>query len=148
MGFAFALAVVALVSGCYRMSTAPQPELLTSGTHSAIIQREWHLVDSAREWSALWKRHRANVIGGEEVLPNVDFSKRIVIAAFGGSFPTGGYALELLPTKAGGGEVLVRFRLVRPPADAILTQAFTQPFAFATLPRNPLPVRVEIVDEE
>ncbi|GMV38223.1 MAG: hypothetical protein AMXMBFR61_27310 [Fimbriimonadales bacterium] len=148
MGFAFLLAIVAVVSGCYRMNTAPRAELLASGTHSAITQRELHVVGSDTEWMALWQRHQANVFGGEESPPNVDFSKQRVVAAFAGNFPTGGYSLQLLPTEVVGGEMLVRFRLVRPPADALLTQAFTQPFAVATLPRTPLPVRVEIVDEE
>ncbi|MEP0767602.1 MAG: protease complex subunit PrcB family protein [Fimbriimonadia bacterium] len=148
MGFAFVLAIVALVSGCYRVSTVPPAELLTSGTHSAITQREYHVVRSETEWVALWKRHRANVVGGEEPPPKVDFSKHMVVAVFAGNFPTGGYSLNLLPTKVIRGEVVVRFCLLRPPADAILTQAFTQPFTFATLPRTPLPMRVEIVDEE
>lgn len=147
MGLAFALLISAVVSGCYHMNVTPRAELLLSGTHSAVTRREWQVIRSEAEWVALWKRHRANVVGGDESPPEVDFSRRMAVAAFAGNYPTGGYSLQLLPSRPSRGEVVIRFRLVRPPADAILTQAFTQPFAFATLPRTPHPVRVEFVEE-
>jgi hypothetical protein len=55
------------------------------------------------------------------------------LAAYWGAKPTGGYSVSVRGARAEGDRVTVRLALERPPPDAIVTQAFTYPYAVALL---------------
>jgi hypothetical protein len=55
------------------------------------------------------------------------------LAAYWGEKPTGGYSMSVRSAHLKGDRVTVRLALKEPPRDAILTQAFTYPYAVAVI---------------
>lgn len=61
-------------------------------------------------------------------LPRVNFAKEMVIGAWAGTRPTGGYALTIQSVQLKKGALTVSVRSESPPADAMTIQALTQPY--------------------
>lgn len=59
----------------------------------------------------------------------IDFNKQAAIFAYAGTFNTGGYGIELEKAALEKGVINVSLKIVYPEAGAIVTQAFTQPYA-------------------
>jgi hypothetical protein len=97
---------------------------LDSGTFSSIQKPRTVVVRDMETWQALWKEHR----GGTLPLPKVDFAKEMVLGAWAGTRPTGGYVITIQEARLKNGTLTVSVRSESPPPDAMLIQALTQPF--------------------
>ncbi|MDD5628039.1 MAG: protease complex subunit PrcB family protein [Elusimicrobia bacterium] len=95
-------------------------------------------VSDAKAWAELWaglSRKRP---------PRLDFSRQQVVGVFLGLQPTGGFRVEIssevvsLPAA-----LVVRYRVLSPPADRAAPEGATAPFALRAIPRSALPVRFE-----
>ncbi len=78
-------------------------------------------------------RNRSEVIQatGDATLPwlaKFPFNVDGVLLVFGGSRPTGGYALAVTELRRDGATLRVEARLVAPPENALTTQAFSDPY--------------------
>lgn len=107
------------------------------GTRSAIVEPREVVLASDAEWRALWARH----VPGAGSPPSVDFTGEIVVGVFAGQQPTGGYQVEIVGVDHEPAEVVVRYRIERPPPGGLVTQILTQPFHLVRLPRLGIPVR-------
>lgn len=65
-----------------------------------------------------------------------DAGEGTYLAAFWGEKPTGGYTVEILSARKEGNRVVVRLALRNPPADAMVSQALTYPYAAAVIRTN------------
>ena len=83
------------------------------------------MIDSAAKWQDLW----ANALGQREPPTAVDFGKRLAVAVFLGSVPTGGYGVDFLAPQSAGGTTILSYRIRRPGQGSFVIQAFTQPYA-------------------
>ena len=97
---------------------------------SVIVARD------AGEWRTLWNRHAALVMPRPD-LPEVDFTRDMVVCVTVGSRPSFGYAIEIeriVPDGVRGFTVEVIAR--KPAPDALLSQIVTQPFHMIVTPRR------------
>ena len=65
--------------------------------------------------------------------PVPDAGEGTYLAAFWGEKPTGGYTVEILSARMEGARTIVQLALGKPPPDAMVSQALTQPYAAAVV---------------
>lgn len=119
------LLMLALAQGPLTMTT------LTKSDLSGIDHARQVVVQTAAEWSALWKAHAS-----ERPIPAVDFSTNAVLAVFLGSRPTSGYSIEIRRITAGPDAVTVEYVEQQPDPQTITAQILTAPCHIVTIPRQ------------
>ncbi len=117
------------------LQAVPMIESVAQGRTSSIEEPQQSVVRTDAEWRELWKLH-----AGVQQMPQVDFTKSMVVGVFLGIRPTGGYGVEITGARRDGGALVVEYVEQRPRPDAILTQALTAPFHIVALPRHEGPV--------
>lgn len=110
------------------------------------IVQEWHdyysqakeskhfVISGAAEWQRIWQHTYAKRQPLPEV-PNVDFSKHIVLAAFLGQQRTGGYDIRITRVTRTVGGATVHVWETRPEPGGMVTQALTAPVHFVVVPK-------------
>ena len=99
---------------------------ISSGAYAAH-QPEQRQAVAARD-AATYARAWSNMVGSGEP-PKVDFATESVVFLFGGSKPTGGWSVEARGATLDGSTLVVDAEVKGPPPDAMVTQAFTSPYA-------------------
>ena len=100
---------------------------ISRGISSRITAQSFLTIRTAQEWQDLWHKHASNS-PTPPPLPAVDFSRKMVIAIFLGTKPTGGYGVEILRVKMSGDKLLALYKETVPPRGAMVTQVLTQPY--------------------
>jgi hypothetical protein len=77
---------------------------------------------------AAYRRLWTSVIGGGEA-PSADFASESVVFLLAGPRPTGGWTVEARGASVEGETLVVDAAVQAPSPDAIVTQAFTSPYA-------------------
>ena len=124
------LVMLAFAQGSLPMTT------LTKSDLSGVDHASQVVVQTAAEWSALWKAHAP-----ERPMPAVDFSTNMLIAVFLGSRPTSGYSIEIRRITAGPDAVEVEYVEQQPDPQTITAQILTAPCHIVTIPRRPAVVK-------
>ena len=88
----------------------------------------FRVVTDQAGWDAFLARMYPPYSSLEPSLPAPDFGSAVVIAAFQGVKPTGGYSIEVVSIEEKEGVVDVRLNVVEPRPSDIVTQAFTAPY--------------------
>lgn len=126
------LAVLAACASTAEMPLAP----VESGAQSNVSDQSFYVLVDPESFRALHASIHAQVLPPRPP-PAIDFKKRIVLVAFLGTRPTGGYAIGFGDTATVEGKVATVTVVVDPPpADAILPTMVTTPYALATLRRG------------
>ncbi|MGP1395164.1 MAG: protease complex subunit PrcB family protein [Inquilinaceae bacterium] len=117
---------------------APAPQLngqrTWRGTNSAAMMEIDAVARDARGWDILWQ------LAGEPA-PGPLPEGAMAFGVFLGERPTGGFGAEITDVQIGIDEVVVTYREIVPPADALLTQGFTAPYAVHMSRFSDKPVR-------
>lgn len=98
------------------------------------------VIDNLEQWSNLWNQHTSNTEPPPPV-PQVDFTRYIVVAVFTGEQPTGGYSVEILSVENGGsqtkeqGAIAITVRYRQPKAGELVTEALTYPYHMIRIPK-------------
>jgi hypothetical protein len=103
-------------------------------------------LDTQAGWEELWSRHQANVSPAPGV-PDVDFSREMVIAAVDQTDPSGGYRFEITGIEEVEGRLLVRVSKQSPGPDCIVTAVITQPFHVVRMAKSDLEPDLLITEE-
>lgn len=113
---------------------------LDKGFSSGLRERKFVVIKTANEWKELWSSHMSGSIPSK-ALPSVDFQTEMIVAVFLGEKMTGGYGVEITKIEESRQKRIlsVTIRESKPPADAMLTQALTQPFHIVKLKKVELP---------
>lgn len=153
--YALALAVLAVpLVGCLAGTGQAGPrslevETIARGQDSGIETHETHVVRNFSAWTDLWTRHYedpgANGTASKPI-PNVNFSERIVVAAFMGQSPDACHQARIDNATARGDEVTVEGRWVRVQAEGC-AQQLSHPYHVASIPAVDEPVRFEMRNE-
>jgi hypothetical protein len=98
--------------------------VLAQGTQSGIERQRFETLRK------LWQAHTATVSPSPPV-PDVDFSKEMVIAAFAGTRNSGGYVLSISGIRVYPDRIEIDLSLTQPCSDCMVTGAMTQLFVFA-----------------
>ena len=93
-------------------------------------------VRTAAEWKALWKDHAPT-----EKMPNVDFSKNMVVGIFLGSKPSAGHEVEIVGVRTQEKELVVEYVQKQPGRGTMAAQILTEPYHLVSVPKHPGAVR-------
>ena len=103
-------------------------------------------LDTQAGWEELWSRHQANVSPAPGV-PDVDFSREMVIAAVDQTEPSGGYRFEITGIEEVEGRLVVRVSKTIPGPDCIVTAVITQPFHLVRMAKSNLEPELVLSEE-
>lgn len=117
--------------------------VLQQGTISAIDQERFEVIRNKPTFKSLWKQHNA-AISPPPPLPNVDFSKDMVIAVFSGNKNTGGYVLNFDALENRGDRLEAILTLSQPGNQCMVAQVITAPFVIVKTRRTSLDVSVKL----
>jgi hypothetical protein len=111
------------------------------GFNSGIRERKLLLIKTEKEWKTLWQAH-VSISSPPKAVPAVDFDKEMIVVAFSGEKPSGGHRMEIVKIEEDTGqrELRVIFRETKPPSDAMVTAALTQPYHLVKAKKTDLPV--------
>lgn len=113
---------------------------LVRGNLSSVRVQEVAIARTEDEWRVLWRRHGGLQLPGP-ALPDVDFESNMVVAAFLGERPTGGFSVDVravdhLPATADSEERVMVTAVERAPLeDTIQPQVLVAPFHMVVVPR-------------
>jgi hypothetical protein len=107
--------------------TVVQVRTLRSGSQSAAVPEKARpvLVRRSDDYPGTWEA----TVGHAHELPGVDFQSEAVVVLLAGSKPTGGWGIDVRGARLEGRTLVIDAPVKAPPPDAIVTQAFTSPFA-------------------
>jgi PrcB C-terminal len=110
---------------------------IDKGVRSGIRERKFLLIRTEKEWENLWRLHKAPFVP-EKRIPLIDFGQEMIVAVFSGEKKTGGYSIEITKIQEDrkSMELIVLFHETRPPSNAMVTQALTQPYHIAKMART------------
>ena len=109
------------------------------GDGSRIVERRTATARTDVEWQALWAAHA----GLETPAPRVDFTARIVGAAFAGEQASPGFEIAIVGLRSNGLVTTLTVEDRRPPPGMAAAQMIVTPFHVVTLPRTDGEVRFE-----
>lgn len=139
MAFLTSAALSYTISGCEvpleETGTAVGFTTLASGYSSGITAERLEAIRDDSAYTALWLEHTANVSPVPD-RPYVDFGQDMVIAAFMGERPTGGYELAVTAIEEYTDTLVVQIKHVLPGSGCGVIQALTQPHHIVRLPRS------------
>jgi hypothetical protein len=130
------------IGGCALLGVQEGPlhyETLLKGSYSGIRDARFEVIRDQAAYRALWQAHTSSV-GTGQLPPEVNFSDYMVVVAYLGSRPTGGYRVNISGVEVRDGKVHVTVTGHAPGAGCLATQAFTQPFHLVKVRRVDLPV--------
>ena len=122
----------------YGFSTIPFTTL-EKGTYSGITEPLHAIIKEESEWHNLWDRHASNIIPKPDV-PEIDFSREMLIGIFTGQKSSGGYTVEIVNILKEERVIKVLYKEKAPLPEEIATTAFTQPYHFIKIPKEDLEV--------
>lgn len=109
------------------------------GDGSRIVEPRTSTARTDVEWQALWAAHA----GLETPAPRVDFTTRIVGAAFAGQQASPGFEIAIVGLRSNGLVTTLTVEDRRPPPGMAAAQMIVTPFHIVTLPRTDGEVRFE-----
>lgn len=122
-------------TGSPSVSAAIVPfEPLANGSISTVHERVNYLITSSAQLHDLW-----SLLHASGPVPQVDFSKEEVIAAFAGEEPTTGYGIRIATIKDATKRTVI-LTLTRPGVRCVTGQMVTAPYEVVKLPKTSLPL--------
>ncbi len=103
-------------------------------------------IETQAQWEEFWSQHQASVIPAPD-LPQVDFSRQMVIAVVDQDEPSGGFSFEITGIEDEGGRLAVRVRKDVPGPDCVVTAVITQPFHIVRTVQSDLQPELAISEE-
>jgi PrcB C-terminal len=94
------------------------------------------IVRTAAEWKALWKDHAST-----DKLPNIDFTKDMVVGIFLGSKPSAGHEVEITGVRPQEKELVVEYVQKQPGRGTMAAQILTEPYHLVAVPKHAGTVR-------
>lgn len=119
---------------------APNEELLwdtlaEGGQATGVEQAEYALIASEEQLLSFWNRAYGSQLSVPP-LPDVDFRRETIVAAFAGTKPTGGYGLSVDGVTLEGNDAYIDLTESQPAEGAITTQALTSPWVMLRILRG------------
>ena len=114
---------------------------LAQGQQSGVDRPRQLVARSRREWEALVGDYRGSRENKQGALAlHVDWSKEMLLAAFMGQKPTGGYSVTITSVRSVGGHLFVTVAESVPSRDVMTAQVLTTPFDIVAVKKSALPV--------
>ena len=102
----------------------PVVTTIAKGDGSGVVDSRRAIVRDASAWYELWEAHA----GPDVPPPDVDFTTRMVAAAFAGERPSPGYEIEIVEPRRTGSTLAVVVSEVHPAPGMLAAQMIVTPF--------------------
>ena len=135
MRFATIIAAAVIVVA-FMSAQTPSFTNIAKGDMSGQQMTKQVTVRTAAEWQALWKDHAPT-----EKIPNVDFTKDMVVGIFLGSKPSAGHSVEIVGVRTDEKELVVEYVQTQPGRGTMAAQILTEPFHLVAVPKHAGTVR-------
>jgi hypothetical protein len=116
----------------------PPVRSIDKGAMSALSEEREVAIPDREAWAALWRQHAPG-----RPLPEVDFSREIVVGVFLGTRASAGFEVEILGYREGRGGIVVQYRETVPPRGALTAQVLVSPYHIVAFPKRPGTVTFE-----
>lgn len=118
--------------------SAQSPGFTTVAKGDMSVQQDARQVTvrTPAEWKALWKDH-----GPTEKMPDVDFTKNMVVGIFLGTKPSAGHDVEIVGVRTQEKELIVEYVQKQPARGTMAAQILTEPFHLVSVPKHAGTVR-------
>ncbi len=93
-------------------------------------------VRTAAEWKALWKEHAPT-----DKMPEVDFTRNMVVGIFLGSKPSAGHEVEIVGVRMQDKDVIVEYVQKQPARGTMAAQILTEPYHLVSVAKHTGTVR-------
>ncbi|MBN1546477.1 MAG: protease complex subunit PrcB family protein [Syntrophaceae bacterium] len=136
-----------LLMGCFYQSEGQNSqnslswEVLVKEKHCGIYEPRNFVIKSQEEFDSFWQKSQEGIDFGPQK-PNVDFSKKWVIASFLGMVNTGGHSLEIQSIKTGHETTMITIIHKRPSSECLTAQVIEYPYIMASVDHF-IPEKVE-----
>ena len=110
---------------------------IAKGAFSGIQEPRQEVITDKKSWEQFWSKH-SRLTKPVAPLPEVDFTKEMVVAVTMGTKRTGGYSVEITSVATVDGKLRITIKQGSPPPGAITIQSLTAPFHFVAAPKSDL----------
>lgn len=117
--------------------------VLEQGLYSGVQTQRFETIRDEAGLRSLWQVHAKNLSPPAD-LPDVDFSKEMVIVAFAGQKNSGGYQLNITGFQRHDGHINVSLSLTQPGPDCLVTEAATQPYVIVKVKQSGEPISFQV----
>ena len=107
-------------------------ETVSKGLNCGYDSEAYLVIRDEGEWESVWSKAMRGISPALEP-PKIDFSSEIVIAAFMGECPTGGYSIEIREIVEEQDKITVIVEKRYPRPGSVVTQALTKPYHIVKL---------------
>lgn len=119
---------------------------LAQGQQSGVGRPRQLVARSRQEWEKLVGDYRGSRENKQSALAlHVDWSKEMLLAAFMGEKPTGGYSVTIQDVRPERGRLVVTVAQSAPGHGMMTTQVLTTPFDIVAVKKSTLPVVWKVV---
>lgn len=123
-------------------------EVLLQEEHCGIYEPKNMVIKSQQEFDELWEESQQGIDFGP-VRPEIDFSRKWVIACFLGIVNTGGHSIDIQSIEAGPAMILITIIHKRPSPGCPTAQVVEFPYLMATLDHfTPEKVEFKIITKD
>jgi len=111
---------------------------ILSGSHSHFDTPTYIVIKSTKELKDIYATLNKTTPNKHEI-PNIDFSKEVIVGLFMGSKKSDGYAIKINRILSDGNYTSILIRKIKP--TEITTPVITQPFYIAKIVKPTTPIR-------
>lgn len=117
--------------------------VIETGVNSSILDERFVMFRDQDSFKSMWMEHHS---ASPAEMPALDFQNNMVIGAFAGSKPSGGYQLEITEIKEDQANLAVVLQLKQPDAGCMVSSVMTQPYVIALTKWSKLPVKFKVLN--
>lgn len=110
------------------------------GDSSGITGKRLLVIRDVDEFTEFWSDH-VSILAPQPAQPDIDFEASMVIAAFAGERPSGGYAITIEDIRENNEFIIVEIEIETPGDNCATTQALTQPHHVVLIDDSDKPVQ-------
>jgi hypothetical protein len=111
-------------------------EVFAQGNQAIASEaNQYYVVSNEAELLTIWNQAYGNQLT-VPALPDANFERETIVAFFSATKPTGGFGLEIDEVTLDGPDAYIDMLETSPPADAMTTQALTQPWIMLRILRG------------
>ncbi len=138
-----AAALVLTLTGCASMGGVAGVDVLATGNHSSMKNQQYVDVHNQADFAALWAKTFKGFSAPS--MPQVNFSKDMVLGAFIGEQKHTGYLIRIKKINATGATTNVTVEVTIPGTNCQhIIRGRTQPYLFVTAPAESKPVNFNV----
>ncbi|HET7395645.1 MAG TPA: protease complex subunit PrcB family protein [Gammaproteobacteria bacterium] len=132
---AIGIAMTVICAGCASLGGSSNVRELATGDHSGVDTQEVHDLHNVKDFQTWWNKAYAS-FSTVPALPQVDFTKDMVVAAFLGEKAHSGFTMRVVKVDETPDAYNVEINVKIPGDTCHATQMKTQPFEFVAVPDN------------